>query len=87
MYYSELHCISNYSFLRGASHPHELVAQAHALGYKAIALTDECSLAGIVKAHMAAESLGIKLIVGSEFVLSNDCKFTNEFISISFNRE
>ena len=74
MYYSELHCISNYSFLRGASHPHELVAQAHTLGYKAIALTDECSLAGIVKAHMAAESLGIKLIVGSEFVLSKDCK-------------
>src|SRR5438552_2979192 len=43
--YAELHCLSNFSFLRGASHPEELVERAHALGYAAIAITDECSLA------------------------------------------
>src|SRR5579862_3099925 len=48
--YAELHALSNFSFLRGASHPSELVAQAHALGYRALALTDECSLAGVVRA-------------------------------------
>ncbi len=67
--YAELHCLSCYSFLRGASHPHELVERAAELGYTALALTDECSLAGIVKAHMAAKELGLQLIVGSEFVL------------------
>ena len=65
--YAELHCISNSSFLRGASHPDELVKQASSLGYSAIAITDECSMAGVVKAHMAAKDCGIKLIVGSEF--------------------
>jgi error-prone DNA polymerase len=69
--YAELHCLSNYTFLRGASHPQELVMQAHALGYQAIAITDECSLAGVVKAYQAAEECGIQLIVGSEFRLSN----------------
>ncbi|MEM9624405.1 MAG: PHP domain-containing protein, partial [Pseudomonadota bacterium] len=68
--FAELHCISNYSFLRGASHPEELVKQAHQLGYKAIAITDECTYAGLVKAHVAAKECGIKLIVGAEFVLS-----------------
>ncbi|WP_372870202.1 error-prone DNA polymerase [Shewanella sp.] len=67
--YAELHAISNYSFLRGASHPHELVAEAARLGYSAIAITDECSVAGVVKAHMAAVEAGIALIVGSEFRL------------------
>ncbi|MDA0979191.1 MAG: PHP domain-containing protein, partial [Proteobacteria bacterium] len=62
--YAELHCISNYSFLRGASHPEELVRQAARLGYRAIALTDECTMAGVVKAHVAAREQGIKLIVG-----------------------
>ena len=52
--YAELHCLSCYSFLRAASHPHELVERAAALGYSALAVTDECSLAGIVKAHVAA---------------------------------
>ena len=69
MPYTELHCLSNFSFLRGASHPVELVAQAKKLGYSAIAITDECSLAGIVKAHVAAKECGIRLIVGSEFEL------------------
>ena len=67
MSYAELHCVSNFTFLRGASHPEELVARAHELGYAALAVTDECSLAGIVRAHVAAKACGIKLIVGSEF--------------------
>ena len=50
MSYAELHCISNFTFLRGASHPAELVGRARQLGYAALALTDECSLAGIVRA-------------------------------------
>lgn len=69
MAYAELHCISNYSFLRGASHPEELVQQAASLGYTAIAITDECTMAGVVKAHTAAKECGIKLIIGSEFQL------------------
>lgn len=65
--FAELHCMSNFSFLRGASSPEELVLHAHSLGYQALALTDECSFAGIVKAHVVARKLGFKLIVGSEF--------------------
>ena len=49
--YAELHCLSNFSFLRGASHPAELVTAAAALGYAGLALTDECSVAGMVRAH------------------------------------
>jgi error-prone DNA polymerase len=64
-----LHTVSNYSFLRGASHPEELVEQAAQLGYRAIAITDECSFAGLVKAHMAARDHDIHLIVGAEFHL------------------
>ena len=64
--YAELHCLSNFTFLRGASHPEELVERAHELGYAALAITDECSLAGIVRAHVAAKEAGLKLIVGSE---------------------
>src|ERR1700689_5335881 len=68
--YAELHALSNFSFLRGASHPAELIPQAHALGYRALALTDECSLAGVVRAHEAARDLHdahFKLIIGAEF--------------------
>jgi error-prone DNA polymerase len=71
--YAELHCLSNFSFLRGASHPEELVARAKALGYRALALTDECSLAGVVRAHQAAKECALPLIVGSEIRLE-DCK-------------
>ena len=67
MSYAELHCISNFSFLRGASHPGELVYQARNLGYSALALTDECSMAGVVRAYEAAKQCELKLIVGSEF--------------------
>jgi error-prone DNA polymerase len=69
--YAELHALSNFSFLRGASHPEELVRRAHELGYAALALTDECSVAGIVRAHVAARELGLRLIVGSELRLED----------------
>ena len=64
--YAELHCLSNFSFLRGASHPRELVSTAAELGYAGLALTDECSVAGVVRAHMAAKDLPLKLLFGSE---------------------
>ncbi|MSQ55758.1 MAG: error-prone DNA polymerase [Betaproteobacteria bacterium] len=69
--YAELHCISNFSFLRGASHAEELVARAAALGYAALAITDECSLAGIVRAHVSAKEHGLHLVVGAEFRLED----------------
>lgn len=69
MAYAELHCVSNFTFLRGASHPRELVETASALGYTALAITDECSLAGVVKAHVAALDCGLPLIIGAEFQL------------------
>ena len=64
--YVELHALSNFSFLRGASHPEELVERAHALGYTGLALTDECSFAGVVRAHFAAKECGLPLIHGTE---------------------
>ena len=73
--YAELHCLSNFTFLRGASHPHELVEQADALGYSALAITDECSVAGVVRAHMAAKRRQLKLIIGAEFQLRCRLKF------------
>ncbi|MCC7215811.1 MAG: error-prone DNA polymerase [Burkholderiales bacterium] len=69
--YAELHCLTNFSFLRGASHPEELVERAHALGYAALAVTDECSLAGVVRAHLAAKDAGLPLVIGSEFTLAD----------------
>src|SRR3990172_2183579 len=69
--YAELHIATNFSFLRGASHPEELVDQAAKLGYRALAITDECSVAGVVRAHLQAQSRGLKLIVGSEFALAD----------------
>ncbi len=67
MQYYELFAQSNFSFLTGASHPEELVRTAKEQGYAGIAVADECSFAGIVRAHVAAEEQGIKLIVGSYF--------------------
>ena len=64
--YAELHCLSNFTFLRGASHPEELLAEAQRLGYTALALTDECSLAGVVRANSAAKDRGLKLVIGAE---------------------
>ncbi|HKX41877.1 MAG TPA: error-prone DNA polymerase [Burkholderiaceae bacterium] len=69
--YAELHCRSNFSFLTGASHPEELVERAAELRYAALAITDECSLAGVVRAHMAArQTPRLHLIVGSEMQLT-----------------
>ena len=68
--YAELHCLSNFTFLRGASHPEELVERAAELGYTGLALTDECSVAGVVRAHAAAKNRSadppFKFVVGSE---------------------
>ena len=80
--YAELHCISNFTFLRGASHPQELVERASTLGYSALAITDECSVAGAVRAHMAARLLRLKLLVGAEFRL--ECGL--EFVAIAIDR-
>src|SRR5437868_11330741 len=66
MGYAELHCKTNFSFLEGASHPDELVRQAAELGYRALAVTDRNSLAGVVRAHIAAKELGLPLIIGAE---------------------
>jgi error-prone DNA polymerase len=70
--YAELRCLSNFSFLRGASHPEELVERASVLGYSALALVDECSLAGVVRAHVAAKKHQLKLLVGSQFQVRCD---------------
>src|ERR1700679_3561055 len=87
--YAELHCITNFTFLRGASHPQELVAQAWSLGYQALAITDECSIAGVVRAHMAVKKIaaakkadsggqevkGLQLLIGAEFRLECGLRF------------
>jgi len=72
--YAELFCQSNFSFLQGASHPQELVQRADFLAYQAIAITDECSVAGVVRAYTAIkdQQLSIKLIVGSLFKLNDE---------------
>lgn len=80
--YAELLCTSNFSFLKGASHPEELVEQAHGLGYKALAITDECSLAGIVRAHQAAQACGLHLIVGAQFVFSQGSEFAGQRLAL-----
>ncbi|MDM4766248.1 error-prone DNA polymerase [Pelomonas sp. SE-A7] len=83
--YAELHCLSSFSFLRGASDPEELVDRAAELGYAAIAITDECSLAGVVRAHAQLRRLAKeaaeeatdeapapslpRLLIGSEFLV------------------
>jgi len=72
--YAELHALSNFTFLRGASHPEELVETAASLAYRALAITDECSVSGIVRAHVAAKAQKLPLIIGSEFRLSNGLK-------------
>jgi error-prone DNA polymerase len=72
--YAELHALSNFSFQRGASHPEELVVRAAELGYAALALTDECSLAGVVRAHIEAKKHKLPLIIGAEFNLTDNFK-------------
>jgi error-prone DNA polymerase len=75
LHYAELHCITNFTFLRGASHPQELIEQAGLLGYTALAITDECSVAGVVRAHMTAKGKPLKLLIGSEFRLECGLRF------------
>jgi error-prone DNA polymerase len=67
--YAELHCRSSFSFLTGASMPEELVERAAALRYSALAITDECSLSGVVHAHEQADEIGLPLIIGAEMRL------------------
>src|SRR5215475_8298626 len=67
----ELHCKTNFSFLEGASHPDELVNQAAMLGYTGLAVTDRNSVAGVVRAHVAAKQTGLKLLIGAEITLSD----------------
>src|ERR1700730_8085473 len=69
--YAELFCFSNFSFLHGASHAEELARRAAQLGYTGLAITDECSLAGIVRAHVAAKEAKLPLVIGSYFRLVN----------------
>jgi error-prone DNA polymerase len=81
--FAELHCLTNFTFLRGASHASELVARAAQLGYAALAVTDECSLAGIVRAHEAAKEHGLPLVVGTEVRLADGPKL----VLLATNRE
>ncbi|HEU4460861.1 MAG TPA: error-prone DNA polymerase [Methylibium sp.] len=74
--YAELRCLSNFSFLRGASRPEELVERAKQLGYRALAISDECSVAGIVRAHVAAKEQALQLLIGSQFAVECDHPFT-----------
>lgn len=85
MKYAELVCHTNFSFLKGASHPEELVQRAAEYGYSAIAITDECSVAGIVRAyaHIKKFNLSIKLIIGSHFIYDGDV----ELVVICTNRQ
>ncbi|SEB25035.1 error-prone DNA polymerase [Variovorax sp. YR216] len=68
--FAELHCRSNFTFLVGASSPEELVERAAAKLYSALALTDECSVSGVVRGHLAARDAGLHFICGSEILLT-----------------
>jgi error-prone DNA polymerase len=72
--YAELHCLSNFSFQRGASSALELFQRAKKHGYQALAITDECTLAGIVRAWQAAKTVEMPLIIGSEIRIENGPK-------------
>ena len=69
--YAELHALSDFSFQRGASNARELFERAKEVGYTALAITDECSLSGIVRGLEASLETGLPLIVGSEFRLAD----------------
>ncbi|WP_449121578.1 error-prone DNA polymerase [Pseudomonas viridiflava] len=74
VHYAELHCLSNFSFQRGASSAQELFQRAKRHGYTALAITDECTLAGIVRAWQASKNSGLPLIIGSEMQIENGPK-------------
>lgn len=85
--YAELQCASNFSFLRGASHPEQLVARAAELGYAALAITDECSVAGVVRAHGEAKRQGLHLIVGSQFRVNDERGNALRLIALAMDRD
>ncbi|WP_152609405.1 PHP domain-containing protein, partial [Bordetella avium] len=86
--YAELDCQSNFSFLTGASHPEELVERAAKLGYAALAITDECSLAGVVRAHVeAGKHPGLKLLIGSRLRLDNGTHTPIELVLLACDKE
>jgi error-prone DNA polymerase len=86
--YAELFCFSNFTFLHGASHAEELAKRAAQLGYSGLAITDECSLAGIVRAHVAAKEAKLPLVIGSYFRLANaDGSAAFSLILLAQNRE
>ena len=86
--YAELFCFSNFTFLHGASHAEELAARAAQLGYAGLAITDECSLAGAVRAHVAAKEVGLPLVIGSYFRLCNaDGSSAFGLVLLAQNRE
>ncbi|WP_034292706.1 error-prone DNA polymerase [Herbaspirillum sp. RV1423] len=86
--YAELFCLSNFTFLEGASHAEELAARAVQLGYTALAMTDECSLAGVVRAHVETRNAGMKLIIGSYFRIEwEPGKPPMSLIALAQNRE
>ena len=86
--YAELQCVTNFTFLRGASHAEELAVRAATLGYAALAITDECSLAGVVRAHVQAKQLGLHLVIGSQFrLVHSDGSPAFSLILLAQNRE
>src|SRR5436853_3076132 len=92
--YAELHCISNFSFLRGASHPEEMVERAVALGYSGLALTDECSFAGSVRAHLGLQETievypaarDFRLMHGTEIQLTEKSKDGPKLVLLATTR-
>jgi error-prone DNA polymerase len=85
--YAELQTTTNFSFLRGGSHPQELVAQAKALGLKALAVTDRNTLAGVVRAHVAAKEAGLPLIVGVRLDFSDAPDTTPSLLCLPTDRQ
>ncbi|MBS0340664.1 MAG: error-prone DNA polymerase, partial [Proteobacteria bacterium] len=83
--YAELRCLSNYTFLKGASWPEELVERAKALGYTALAITDECTMAGVVRAHVAGKEHGLRVLFGSQFLVTCDEPFTLVILACNLN--
>jgi error-prone DNA polymerase len=86
--YAELFCLTNFSFLQGASHAEELVERAAQLGYAALAISDECSLAGVVRAHAQAKRSGLPLIIGAHFHLTrSDGGAAPSLLALAQNRD
>ena len=83
--YAELRCLSNFTFLKGASRPEELVLRAKKLGYNALAIADECSMAGIVRAHIAAKQAKFKLLLGAQFRVAGEGSFVLTVLACNLN--